>query len=204
MNKLYGFQDECVEKYGIALYKHIESVFEALPLGYIINKQLFVVHGGLFQDQTITIPALQKLNRFQETPMNGPMHDILWSDPMDTEGFESSGRCDNGQTKNFGTDVTEKFLRENGLRLLIRSHQVQNDGFSITQNGKCITVFSAPNYMGKVGNLGALLKISFDESGQMGDVEFVKFDSVQPFGSTSNQTKKGEEIDTNQPNEENI
>ena len=185
MNKLYGFMDECVQKYGIALYKHIENVFEALPLGYIINKKIFVVHGGLFQDQTIKISDLQKLNRFQEPPMNGPLHDILWSDPMEAEGFEASNRCDNGQTKCFGPDVTQKFLDDNCLTLLIRSHQVQEEGFSIIQNGKCVTVFSAPNYMGRVGNLGAICKMQFDDNGDLIDTEFTKFSSVQPIDEAS-------------------
>ena len=30
--------------------------------------------------------------------------------------------------------------------LLIRSHEVKQDGYEVAHNGKCITVFSAPNY----------------------------------------------------------
>jgi len=32
------------------------------------------------------------------------------------------------------------------LDLLIRSHEVKENGYVIEHNGKCITVFSAPNY----------------------------------------------------------
>ncbi|KAL0173603.1 hypothetical protein M9458_029571, partial [Cirrhinus mrigala] len=47
----------------------------------------------------------------------------------------------------FGPDVTERFLEQNKLQYIVRSHEV-------THSGKCITVFSAPNYW--YGNLSHL------------------------------------------------
>ena len=32
------------------------------------------------------------------------------------------------------------------LDLVIRSHEVKQEGYEVSHNGKCITVFSAPNY----------------------------------------------------------
>jgi serine/threonine-protein phosphatase 5 len=46
----------------------------------------------------------------------------------------------------FGPDVAEKFLTENGLELLVRSHEVKPEGFEYQKGGKVLTVFSAPNY----------------------------------------------------------
>lgn len=46
----------------------------------------------------------------------------------------------------FGPDVTAKFLADNNLELLIRSHEVKDNGYEVMHDGKCITVFSAPNY----------------------------------------------------------
>jgi serine/threonine-protein phosphatase 5 len=45
----------------------------------------------------------------------------------------------------FGPDVTRSFLANNGLELLIRSHEVKEDGYEIDHGGQLITVFSAPN-----------------------------------------------------------
>lgn len=45
-----------------------------------------------------------------------------------------------------GPDVTENFLKRNKLDYIIRSHEVKDMGYEIAHDGKCITVFSAPNY----------------------------------------------------------
>ena len=47
------------------------------------------------------------------------MCDILWADPHDGNGRKPSQR---GVSHEFGVDVAEKFLNDNGLSLLVRSH----------------------------------------------------------------------------------
>lgn len=46
----------------------------------------------------------------------------------------------------FGPDVTKKFLQKNKLDYIVRSHEVKQEGYEVIHDGKCITVFSAPNY----------------------------------------------------------
>jgi serine/threonine-protein phosphatase 5 len=48
-------------------------------------------------------------------------------------------------------------MAENGLDLIIRSHEVRDQGLSTHHGGKVVTVFSAPNYCDSGGNLGAVL-----------------------------------------------
>jgi serine/threonine-protein phosphatase 5 len=43
-------------------------------------------------------------------------------------------------------DVTENFLKRNSLDYVVRSHEVKDMGYEVAHDGKCITVFSAPNY----------------------------------------------------------
>ena len=51
-----------------------------LILAAVIDNKIFCVHGGL--TPTInTIEEVKKINRFQEIPHEGPMCDLLWSDP---------------------------------------------------------------------------------------------------------------------------
>ena len=40
----------------------------------------------------------------------------------------------------FGPDVTNRFLQRNGLKYVVRSHEVKNMGYEVAHNGKCITV----------------------------------------------------------------
>lgn len=51
-----------------------------------------------------------------------------------------------GVSCQFGPDVTERFLDQNKLDFIVRSHEVKAEGYEVTHSGKCITVFSAPNY----------------------------------------------------------
>ena len=71
------------------------------------------------------------------------MCELLWSDPQPQKGRSTSKR---GVGVQFGPDVTEKFIELNNLDYVIRSHEVKNEGYEEMHGGKCITVFSAPNY----------------------------------------------------------
>lgn len=173
--------DECSLKYDGEIYFLIEKVFRSLPLAHVVNHSIFVVHGGLCRDQKLTIQDLQKIDRFVDPTPSSVIYDLLWSDPMNGIGFRASNRCDKGQTIFFGIDVTEKFLSTNNLKLIVRSHQVQSSGYNIIQEGKCVTVFSAPNYMGEIGNKGAIVKYFFNESGELESNKIIQFDSVQKW-----------------------
>jgi serine/threonine-protein phosphatase 5 len=164
LNELYGFQLECATKYSQSIFEEVSELFNTLPIGHILNRRILVVHGGLFGDSRMTIKKFQSVNRLCQPPADGPFHDVLWSDPMDERGRAPSPR---GGTITFGPDVTEKFLRANHLELLVRSHQVQQSGYAIQHAGKCITVFSAPNYVGEMDNKGAVCTISFKPDGSI-------------------------------------
>jgi len=43
--------------------------------------------------------------------------------------------------------------------MVIRSHECIQDGFEKNDNGTLITIFSCPDYGGKYGNSGAMIKI---------------------------------------------
>ncbi len=84
------------------------------------------------------------------------MNEILWSDPRDIDGWRPSNR---GAGIYFGKNITDKFLNDNNLELLIRSHEVKMEGYEIQHGGKTITIFSAPNYCDRHGNKGAIIKV---------------------------------------------
>ena len=70
---------------------------------------------------------IRALKRFQEVPHEGPMCDLLWSDPDDRQGifnkigFNVSPR---GAGFTFGEDESKKFNHVNGLSTIVRAHQL--------------------------------------------------------------------------------
>lgn len=179
MNYLYGFYKECEMKYDIDVFEACSTVFEYLPFGHIIRNKVFVIHGGLCTEPNMNIEELQQINRIQQPTEDDPLNSILWGDPVNDSGANDVER--EGQLL-FGPDHTESFLKENNLELMIRSHQLVNEGYKIQHNGKCITVFSAPNYVGKVGNDGSIAFVKFDDQGNLLPVEFKVFKAMPiPF-----------------------
>lgn len=81
ITQVYGFYDECLRKYGSSnVWKYCTEIFDMLILSAVIDNKIFCVHGGLAP--TIqTISEVNSINRFQEIPHDGPMCDLLWSDP---------------------------------------------------------------------------------------------------------------------------
>lgn len=45
------------------------------------------------------------------------------------------------------------------LELLIRSHEVKQEGYEVHHNGQVVTIFSAPNYCDFTGNKGAFIRL---------------------------------------------
>ena len=93
----------------------------------------------------------------------GLMCELLWSDPQPQLGRSASKR---GVGVQFGPDVTERFLRLNKLDYIIRSHEVKQEGYEVAHNGKCITVFSAPNYWLVDVRLSRKCDVSWDSNGE--------------------------------------
>ena len=153
------------------MYQLFLEVFNLLPLAAVINDKVFVVHGGLFQRDDVTLAEVEAIPRGREIPDSGLMSDMLWSDPQPFPGRSPSKR---GVGQSFGPDVTEKFLTNNGLSLLIRSHEVKDEGYLVEHGGKCVTVFSAPNYCDSMGNKGALVRL-----GHAAVPEYVQFSNVE-------------------------
>lgn len=159
MNKIYGFEGEVKAKYDDRIFDLFLEVFSYMPLASVVGGKVFVTHGGLPTEPDVTLSDIRKIKRGCEPPNSGLMSDLLWADPQPFPGKSPSKR---GVGYSFGPDITEAFLKHNGLQLLVRSHEVKDEGYLVEHGGKTITVFSAPNYCDSMGNKGAF--IHFDET----------------------------------------
>lgn len=136
--------------------------------------KIFCVHGGL-SPSIQTLDQIRTIDRKQEVPHDGPMCDLLWSDPEGTfRGFSVNvhiagamerwdSRCTfcflfvssdttgwgvspRGAGYLFGSDVVAQFNAANDIHMICRAHQLVMEGYKWHFNETVLTVWSAPNY----------------------------------------------------------
>ena len=109
---------------------------------------------------------IRVIDRKQEVPHDGAMCDLMWSDPEEIEGWGLSPR---GAGYLFGGDVVAKFNEINHIELIARAHQLVMEGYKTMfpqknlkggqQSDSLVTVWSAPNYCYRCGNVAAILEL---------------------------------------------
>ena len=105
-----------------------------------------------------SIDQIKIIDRFREIPHEGPMADLVWSDPdAERDEFSLSPR---GAGYTFGAQVVEKFLAVNNMNHILRAHQLCQEGFQVLYDDRLSTVWSAPNYCYRCGNMASVLEVS--------------------------------------------
>jgi len=156
INRIYGFYDECKRRYSIKLWKVFSDVFNCLPAAATINDKILCMHGGLSPELS-SLDQIAELERPCDVPDMGLLCDLLWSDPdAKVAGWAENDR---GVSFVFGEDVVAQFLKDFDLELVIRAHQVMEDGYEFFAGRKLVTLFSAPNYCGEFDNAGGMITI---------------------------------------------
>ena len=154
INHVYGFFDECIEKYGDGeVWTAFNSAFSFLPLAVILNDKIFCVHGGLSpltpsvkEIESIKLPIVSYAGMTQ-------VSDLVWSDPTDSfSGFVPSDR---GAGVIFGSEAVQSFLVGSHLSLLVRAHQCISTGVHAFAGTLGITIFSHSKYANESNKCGA-------------------------------------------------
>ena len=155
-NRIYGFYDECKRRYNIRLWRSFTELFNYLPVAALIDEKILCMHGGL-SPELKNMQSIENIPRPTEIPDNGLLCDLLWADPdKDATDFDENDR---GVSVIFGEKVVEDFNKKNDLDLIIRAHQVVDDGYEFFAKRQLITIFSAPNYCGEFDNSAGILII---------------------------------------------
>ncbi|VDN60254.1 unnamed protein product [Dracunculus medinensis] len=138
ITQVYGFYDECLRKYGSSsVWRCCTEVFDCLSLSAVIANKVFCVHGGL-SPSIQTMDQIRSIDRKQEVPHDGPMCDLLWSDPEESVGWGVSPR---GAGYLFGSDVAKAFCQTNGVDLICRAHQLVMEGYKWHFGDTVLTVW---------------------------------------------------------------
>lgn len=146
--RVYGFQNEVIEKYNTLAFEMFTEVFKHMPLATIVNQSVFVVHGGITHNVELNLEDLVHINRTDyvakpevDFPQNTKdlgeddykieyyrqlQRDLLWSDPCKEPGIHVNDR---GAGMTFGPDIANQFMAVNSLSMIIRSHECVYNGF---------------------------------------------------------------------------
>ena len=158
-NRIYGFYDECKRRYNVRLWRSFTDLFNFLPVAALIDEKILCMHGGLSPDLK-NIQNIKDITRPTDIPDTGLLCDLLWSDPdKDVLEYDENDR---GVSVIFGEKIVLDFNKKNDLDLIIRAHQVVDDGYEFFAQRQLITIFSAPNYCGEFDNSAGIMII--DES----------------------------------------
>jgi serine/threonine-protein phosphatase PP1 catalytic subunit len=159
INRLYGFRDDCNNRYGSGVWERFCELFNYLPLAAVVDDKIFCVHGGL-SPRLESLDQIRNIRRPIEVPEEGLLCDLLWADPSgdsDAEGWAGNER---GTSVTFGLDVVLDFCEKFGFDLICRGHQAVMEGFEFPfSERKIVTIFSAPNYCYEFDNHGAFMTV---------------------------------------------
>lgn len=204
ISKVYGFHQEIVERFNSSkLWRTLTKTFCWLPMAAIVENSIFCCHGGI--SPSLMKPRVKSLNdefknirRPFEVPREGLICDLVWADPMDQtdpaitpQGWKRSTR---GCSWQFGFDIVESFLNKFNLDLIVRAHQVVEDGYEFYCNRQLLTVFTAPFYGGEFDNAGGIFCLEHNEGTEMIEAGFMilkpNFALVNQWFSNTQATKK--------------
>lgn len=186
---IYGFRDEMDQKYPDApeqvdeVWYEFGLVFAALPI-VAWTQSAAIMHGGI-PYEGFTLERVLEIDpdiRVQLKTVVDPYDEdeeivqgVMWSDPTTEPGIQPNDR---GGGSQFGPDITEDFLDEHDLKLVIRAHEPFEEGTDHQDIGDgrgVVTVFSTSNYPNGEGtNLGAVLHLE----DKTGEYEVVTFNSA--------------------------
>jgi serine/threonine-protein phosphatase PP1 catalytic subunit len=146
MNLYYGFFDEVGLDQEFLL--RVSQTYDKMPIAAVLSGHTFCVHGGI--NGTGRIDNIRKEEAFP----------YLWNDPSKRPGLTTSTR---GSTvKEFGPDIVEGFLDTNNLKRIVRGHTALENGYKWWFDGKLLSLFSCPDYVG-LGNAAAFALLEKEE-----------------------------------------
>lgn len=152
MNKSYGFHEILYTKYmgkSDEIFQQFQQTFAQLPLCVLTWNQVLGVHGGIpisLEKSVISLKDIEQLKRGathleQFDPITAQ---LLWNDPNEMPGANPSPR---GIGFYFGPDKFNEFISFNKINLVIRSHEVFQNGYKTFFENKLISIFSAQTYI---------------------------------------------------------
>lgn len=157
----HGSRAAIMDAYSEQTWDLLMTSFGQLPAAAIIDETVFAISGGL-SPQLDTMTELHELPKLPTTDED-IMSDLMFGVFEDQEGW---GLSDLGVGFSHGLDIIDTWLEVNDFRRVIATRTVVNHvGYRWEGPRRQWLEFgSTPNYMGVVGNLGAVIDLRDAES----------------------------------------
>ncbi|MCS7102598.1 MAG: metallophosphoesterase [Candidatus Korarchaeum sp.] len=155
-NMSYGFMEVLYHIYGSEwpyAYIRYNEVFSNLPYAALVDG-ILALHGGIAEGLR-SLKQITSLRKKDMIPSDKIAFQILWNDPSESVDKFGENFSRGGGVKYYGRAALEDFLRENKLKVLMRSHEAYPDGYTMLFKGetgigglehKLISIFSCSYY----------------------------------------------------------
>uniref|UniRef100_A0A7E4VV46 Serine/threonine-protein phosphatase n=1 Tax=Panagrellus redivivus TaxID=6233 RepID=A0A7E4VV46_PANRE len=161
INRVYGFHAELRTRYrsildSKQLYDHFNEIFSEMPLAAIVEGKILCMHGGLSPE----LNHLDDIRKIKRPLMivRGLAQDLLWADPESgVKGFQPNKI--RAVSHVFGEDAVQSKIKQLGIDMVIRAHQVVEFGYAFFANRTLVTVFSAARYHEDLCNFAAVVQV---------------------------------------------
>lgn len=155
INEMFGFQKVVLRGHraaGAALLEAYHRTFAALPFAATLGPT-YLAHGGIAKGME-DLGAYDTIHRDEPEPGDTRMQEVLWNDPAEDAAVAFEHNRYRGGGHIFGEGPTKRFLEANGLRRILRGHQVfWPQGYRWHFGGRILTFHTMPDYRGQ-GNRG--------------------------------------------------
>lgn len=159
INRIYGFFDEVKRRHTIRLWQTFTDCFDCLPVAAVVGDRIFCCHGGL-SPTLRSLDQILNIRRPTDIPNDGVLCDLLWADlNRQDDGW---GHNERGVSFTFSKPIIQNFLDAHRLDIMVRAHEVVEDGYEFFADRRLVTIFSAPNYCGVMNNAGGVMSVSED------------------------------------------
>ena len=137
----YGFYMDISRKYSHSMYEHYLNVFAVLPLAGLSSNGIFCCHGGIPESVT-NLSQIHAIDRGFPNFPDDIAYQMVWNDPKDRD-FDFRPSCRGKRMKYFGQVAFDRFATNLGIELMLRGHEVFEEGFRSFFGGRLFSVFTA-------------------------------------------------------------
>ncbi len=132
------------------------ELFPQLPLAVVLNKDIFLVHGGIpvnaSSNYRISLESMKGVGKHYNLGDDSIANQMVWNDFSENKEDRDNRRGEGiGMV---GKDSVNSFLNDNGMKLIIRGHQHANGGYNADKT--VLTLLTGTAYPGDVPTIAKI------------------------------------------------